>query len=78
MLNKEDILCKDRALICFFQDGCSMCLEAEPLTDLLEEKDIEVIKVSCDQTDELLYDLGGDGTPYWCLVQNGKGNMSDG
>lgn len=72
MLKREKILGKDRALICFFQNGCSRCLEVELLTELLAKTDMEVVKVDCDESDELLFDFGGDGTPYWCLIQNGE------
>ena len=46
MLNKEDILCKDKALICFFQDGCSMCLEVEQLTELEKDEALNRIGLS--------------------------------
>ncbi|WP_408072551.1 thioredoxin family protein [Butyrivibrio sp. JL13D10] len=71
-MTKDILLNKTRALVCFYQKGCSMCLEVEPLTDLLEKGNIEIIKISCDEYDELLYEFGGDGTPYWVLILNGE------
>ncbi len=37
-MTKDIILNKTKALICFYQEGCSMCLEVEPLTGILEKK----------------------------------------
>lgn len=70
-MTKDIILNKTKALMCFYQEGCSMCLEVEPLTGILEKKNIEIIRFSCDESHDLLYEFGGDGTPYWVLILNG-------
>jgi hypothetical protein len=63
---------KNKVLVCFFQQGCSMCLEVEPLAELLEGRGPEIVKISCDDSDNLLYEFGGEGTPYWCYFEKGK------
>ncbi len=72
MTDKDILLTKERALLCFFRKGCSMCLEAEPLSELLESRGLEVVRISCDESDDLLHEFGGDGTPHWCLVSKGE------
>ena len=66
------LLNKNRVLVCFFQQGCSMCLEVEPLAELLEGRGTEIVKISCDDSYDLLYEFGGEGTPYWCYFEKGK------
>lgn len=56
-------------LTCLHLPGCVSCAGVRPVAELLASHGIEVESIDCYEDYAALERFGGEGTPFWCLVE---------